>query len=104
MGNNEGVRNHGSRNYQGAREGRQRSRSRHPEKIPGGQREVDSCPRKGMINTIAGGPTCGDSRNARKRYARYHVPQDICTHVVQRLQCRDPITFDDDDSIEVETP
>ncbi|KAL2232085.1 UNVERIFIED_CONTAM: Retrovirus-related Pol polyprotein from transposon [Sesamum indicum] len=55
-------------------EQRDRSRSRSRERLQrdeaGASGARDNAPNKGVIHTISGGPTSGDSSRARKRYAR----------------------------------
>ncbi|KAL2228546.1 UNVERIFIED_CONTAM: Retrovirus-related Pol polyprotein from transposon gypsy [Sesamum indicum] len=49
---------------------RSRSCERHPKDEAGKSIARDNAPTKGVIHTISGGPTKGDSMRARKKYAR----------------------------------
>ncbi|KAL0303172.1 UNVERIFIED_CONTAM: hypothetical protein Sradi_6185300 [Sesamum radiatum] len=50
---------------------RSRSRDRFKRNGQGKEEQAgENTPTKGVIHTISGGPTCGDSTRAQKRYAR----------------------------------
>ena len=56
--------------------------------------EMENLPYSGVINVIAGGPTGGDSRNARERTAQ-HLRNNDRTYAPPVLKGTNAITFDD---------
>lgn len=56
--------------------------------------EMENLPYSGVINAIAGGPTGGDSRNARERTAQ-HLRSNDRSYAPSALKGTNAITFDD---------
>ncbi|KAL0378376.1 UNVERIFIED_CONTAM: hypothetical protein Sradi_3143100 [Sesamum radiatum] len=61
----------------------------------GHEKTGENAPRRGILNTIAGGPTNGDSQRQRKRYAR----QPILHQVLSIRPSDKPIIFDESDEM-----
>ncbi|KAL0434640.1 UNVERIFIED_CONTAM: hypothetical protein Sradi_0171900 [Sesamum radiatum] len=86
----------GERKEERGRNREERSRSRSNEGRGGRMKEErphENAPSKGVIHTISGGPTGGDSTRARKRYAReYRYEKQVLSVGLQ-----EEITFGDKD-------